>query len=101
MNSILILNLIGSLVALVHGQTSYTTYCPTGINTNYKATSYVSLLAPVTTLAGVTYNTGGFYAVTASNGAEQCCYNCRTQTGGKCTTWTYDGCGKCYLSSAT
>ena len=98
----LFLSVILSVLALTNAQTALTTsYCPTGEYYNYKSTAYMYGYSPILTLAGTTYNTGGFYAVTSANGADQCCYNCRTQTGGTCTTWTYDGCGRCYLSSAT
>lgn len=85
--------LIGSFAVLAQGAT-YTTNCPTGINNNYRATCFQSGTSLVSSAAsGAT--------VTAASTAEQCCYICRAQTSVKCTTWTFDGCGFCYLSGAT
>lgn len=72
--------------------------CPSGVNYNYQSTAYQNKWSPITYLNGQTFNSGGFYS---GNSAEECCYNCFYKTDGKCTTWTYDGCGVCYLSSAT
>ncbi len=89
------------MIGLTHGQ-STNQYCPTGAYVNYISSAYQQLLSPVTYLAGATYTSGGLYAVTAANGADQCCYNCLNKTNGQCTTWTYDACKNvCYLSSAT
>ena len=103
MNPLVIIALVSTLlISAANCQTAVTTAnCPSGEYYNYASTAYTNRLSPVTTLAGVNYNSGGFYAVTSASGADQCCYNCATQTGGACTTWTYDGCGRCYLSSAT
>ena len=71
--------------------------CP-NLNDNYRSTAYDNRLSPITTVNGQTYTTnGGFFAASS---AEQCCLNCWKYTNGLCTTWTYDGCGTCYLSSA-
>lgn len=101
--SIVVLN---CLLALVAGQT-VPNPCSTGSYTGYASTEYFNRQFPVNVLNGRNYNSGGFYFASS---AEQCCYNCITQTGGACTTWTFDGCptrtnsgtwaGKCYLSSA-
>ena len=97
-----ILIALASLLALANCQT-YTSYCPSGEYFGYVSTAFTQCLSPVTGLSTTSsnYAPNGIYKVTSANGADQCCYNCATQTGGKCTTWTYDGCGNCYLSSAT
>lgn len=105
MNPLVVICFISCVVlGLTNAQTA--TYpsngmCPSGEYVGYSSTAYSQRLSPVTVLAGTQYFSGGFYQVTNVNGADQCCYNCATQTSGQCTTWTYDGCGKCYLSSAT
>ena len=71
--------------------------CTTGSHENYKTTAYMYNLSPVS-MNGVGLNSGGFYAV---DSAIECCYSCASLASGLCTTWTYDGCGRCYLSSAT
>ena len=69
----------------------------------YQSTAYQGKLSPVTVVGGVTYNTGGFYQTNSNyipaQSADQCCKACVTQTNGACTTWTYDGCNTCYLTS--
>lgn len=84
-------------ISSVNGVT-YWPSCPSGANINFKSTDFDIRRAPITVLAGQTYSSGGLFA---AHSAEECCYNCATQTNNKCTTWTYDGCGVCYLSSAT
>lgn len=89
----------------VNGQTPITTAnCPTGEYVNYKSTAYAYGYSPVRQLTSGSSSYCGFYGTTASTAAasaDQCCKACATQSGGACTTWTYDGCGRCYLSSAT
>lgn len=96
--------LLTSLLAMANCQTAVTnTYCPSGEYFGYVSTAYTQGLSPITGLdtTSSNYSPTGIYRVTVSNGADQCCYNCAKQTSGTCTTWTYDGCGNCYLSSAT
>ena len=87
---------------IAYGQTT-ATYCPSGYYSGYTSTAQQQHTAPIMTLSGRTYYTcatqqkAGYYNATS---AEQCCYNFATQTGGTCTTWTYDSCGRCYLSTA-
>lgn len=98
MHQIVIVVIVAISLAFVNGQTT-APYCPTGLYTGYQSTAFLSSRASgVSQLAGVTYSSGGFYS---ARSAEECCYNCRTQTNGACTTWTYFGCGRCFLSSAT
>ena len=106
MIQIISLILLSVTTISINAQTkTITDNCPSGQYVGFQSTAYQGKLSPVTVLAGVTYNTGGFYqtasSYTAAQSADQCCRNCATQTNGACTTWTYDGCNTCYLSSAT
>lgn len=100
MNQVIVISLFLMVASLtnVYGVTpTLTTYCPSGMYTGFTSTALLNKAFPITTIAGVSYTSSGFYGATS---AEQCCYNCATQTDGACTTWTYDSCGRCYLSSA-
>ena len=107
MNNLIFLSLISlSLLAVYHCQSMTTpTYCPTGMYSNGQTYAYRNSASDpnkVLCLAGKQYSSGGFYQSTAgASSAEQCCYNCRTQTNGLCSSWTLDSQGRCYLSYNT
>ena len=92
-----------TLVSLANCQTQieYTSLCPSGIINNEYSYDFISKSYPITGLIGTpaNYSPNGMYKVTTANGADQCCYNCNTQTNYQCSSWTYDGCGNCYLTS--
>ena len=92
-----------SQLSLTNGQaTTITPLCKQWYGTGVVPDDFLTKSHPLTELIGTpqNYSPSGIYKVTMSNGADQCCYNCKYQSNGKCTSWTYDGCGNCYLSSA-